>query len=373
MFKKSISIVLALLLVLSSTVALAADNTGEELYTIALIANGSGELGCSHIDAAPGTVVTITASANTGSAFYIWTSAPDVAFADRSCEITTFVMPAYDVYITANFVTNAIVDGTTDVAPGVTADTHTIKFYPQGGSYVEKIIVADGAIATEPTPPTCDGYVFAGWTTDPYGKNPFSFYNTPITDSLELYAQWKPASSVAQFADLGNHAWAKDAITRLVARGIVNGTSATTYSPAKNITRADFITLIVRAFGFRATFENNFSDVPQNAYYYNAVGIAKELGIATGSGNNKFNPTAPITRQDIMVIIHRAAKEAGVTLTPTTYPDFADMKFVDSYAFEAVNILTQAEIITGNGNKINPKNYATRAEVAVILDRLLKK
>ena len=282
-------------------------------------------------------------------------------------------MPAYDVYITANFVANAIVDEAgASSNPGAIAD-HYITFHSQGGSYVDRISVANGAIATEPTPPTCDGYIFVGWTTDAFGNNPFTFYNTPITQSIDLYAQWKPISAGSQFTDLGNHAWAEEAITRLVSKGVVNGTSATTYSPAKNITRADFITLIVRAFGFRATFSENFSDVSSSAYYYNAVGIAKELGIATGSGDNKFNPTASITRQDIMVIIDRAAKKAGVTLTPVSYPTFSDTADVSDYAKDAVNLLTQSGIVTGAGDKINPKKYATRAEVAVILDRLLNK
>jgi len=366
---------LSLLLVLSSTVALASDDLAatDELYSIGLVSIGNGVIDITHLKAAPGTVVTVYATPVTGNAFYTWTSDSDsVQFVDPYCAQTSFVMPASNIIIRATFIQQAIVDSAGGNNSSGTK-THLITFNTQGGSYIERIFVADGAIATEPTPPTCDGYVFAGWSTDAYGENPFTFYGTPITDSFELYAQWIPAASVSQFTDLENHAWAKDAISRLVARRIINGTSATTYAPGKNITRADFITLVVRAFGFRADFDSNFSDVPAGAYYYNAVGIAKDLGIATGSGNDKFNPTAPITRQDIMVIIDRATKEAGITLKSVTYPEFADEGDVSDYAKEAVKLLTQAEIITGAGDKINPKSNATRAEVAVILDRLLNK
>ena len=107
------------------------------------------------------------------------------------------------------------------------------------------------------------------------------------------------------FTDLGNHAWADDAITRLAARGIINGITATTYGPARNITRADFTTLIVRAFGFEGEAAS-FADVSANAYYAETVGIAKTLGIVGGVNESDFAPTAEITRQDMMVIVARA-------------------------------------------------------------------
>ena len=383
MLKKSIALVLSLLLVFSSTVAFAAD--GEDAsteYSVTLLTLGGGVLQASQNWATPGTVITIMASPQTGYIFYNW-STDDVSLKATGENVSTFVMPAHDVTITGNFVINPLLGGITGGNGGsaeggdysdipVGATTYTISFDAQGGSYVEKIVVVEGETINAPTPPTCDGYVFSGWTTDPFGKQPFSF-STKIYNSLTLYAQWTPASQAETFTDLGGYAWAKDSIYSLYYQGIINGTSATTYAPSKNITRADFITLIVRAFGFKVDFASNFSDVPESAYYYNAVGIAKELGIATGSGENKFNPTAPITRQDIMVIIHRATEKAGVNLSPVSYPSFSDMNSVSAYAVDAVNLLTRSEIITGAGDKINPKKYATRAEVAVILDRLLKK
>ena len=196
-----------------------------------------------------------------------------------------------------------------------------------------------------------------------YADGKMTFYTDTFGDFTIVY---NPKS----FTDLGNHAWASEAITRLAARGIINGITATTYGPARNITRADFTTLIVRAFGFEGEAAS-FADVPANAYYAEPVGIAKRLGIVGGVNESDFAPTAEITRQDMMVIVARALDKAGYVLDASESPEFSDTAEVADYAKDAVQMLTASGIIAGAGGKINPKGKTTRAEVAVILDRIL--
>ena len=172
------------------------------------------------------------------------------------------------------------------------------------------------------------------------------------------------------FTDLANHKWASDAIIRLAARGIINGITETTYGPAKNITRADFTTLIVRTFGFEGDVAT-FADVAPNTYYAESVGIAKTLGIVGGVNATDFAPTAEISRQDMMVIIARALEAAGYELSAENAPEFDDLDQVADYAKDAVAKLTAAGIIAGKNGMIDPMGKATRAEVAVILDRIL--
>lgn len=172
------------------------------------------------------------------------------------------------------------------------------------------------------------------------------------------------------FGDLGGHKWANDAVTRLAAREIINGTSATTYAPGANITRADFTVLTVRTFGFAAEGGEEFSDVDKNAYYADAVAVAQKLGIVGGSAG-KFNPKAQISREDMMVIIARALDKAGYTLSSDEKTNFSDTNQVSSYASDAVNKLTASGVVAGSNGKINPKGKTTRAEVAVLLDRLV--
>jgi len=177
------------------------------------------------------------------------------------------------------------------------------------------------------------------------------------------------------FSDIEDYSWAQKQIEVLASKGIINGTSATTYSPGLYVTRADFITLLTRALEIKADFSKNFDDVKSTDYYYNAIGVAKELGIAVGTGNNKFNPNQHITRQDMMVLILRALKIADINLSEGSKKDidrFIDTSSVSDYALEAVATLVKEGIIIGSNNKIRPKEYTTRAETAVMIYRIYK-
>ncbi|MBQ7120163.1 MAG: S-layer homology domain-containing protein, partial [Oscillospiraceae bacterium] len=92
--------------------------------------------------------------------------------------------------------------------------------------------------------------------------------------------------TAARFVDLGNHAWASDAINALAEAGIIKGTSETTFSPANNITRADFAILLVRAFGLSSDDTENFADVSESDYFAKELAIARNTGIVNGIGDN---------------------------------------------------------------------------------------
>ncbi len=177
-------------------------------------------------------------------------------------------------------------------------------------------------------------------------------------------------SNVPQFMDLGNHAWAADAITTLADDGIIRGTTSDTYSPAKNITRADFASLLVRAFKLSSDNAENFADVAANDYFAAELAIARNTGIVNGIGDNKFAPRNTITRQDMMVIVYRALTKLGVELqsADVDYEDFAE---VSDYAQDAVKALVASNLVNGKSGKIAPTDYTTRAEVAVLIKRIL--
>ena len=180
-------------------------------------------------------------------------------------------------------------------------------------------------------------------------------------------------NTVKTFTDLAGYDWAKMQIETLASTGVINGTSETTYSPGKNITRADFICMLVRALQLNEAIDGNFSDVPSTAYYYQAVGTAKNLGVAMGKGDNLFMPEENISRQDMMVIISRAMKISGMQLddSASDLGGFKDASKVADYAVNAAAQLNKAGIIMGNDGNINPDGTATRAETAVIMYRIL--
>ncbi|MCM3039958.1 glycosyl hydrolase family 8 [Paenibacillus motobuensis] len=183
-----------------------------------------------------------------------------------------------------------------------------------------------------------------------------------------------PAPAKKSFSDVGEkYLWAKNAIEELAGAGIIKGTTESTFEPGKHISRADFIVMLVRALGLEADFDANFTDVASDAYYYEALGIAKQLGIATGIGGNKFEPKAEISRQDMMVLTARALKLVGKMNKVGSAADLS--KFTDSsklaeYAVESVASLAKAGIILGDGRAIHPVESATRAEVAVMIHRI---
>jgi hypothetical protein len=173
------------------------------------------------------------------------------------------------------------------------------------------------------------------------------------------------------FIDLIDCDWAKDAIFELASKNIILGTSENTFSPHENIKRADYAILLVRAMGYTETGPG-FDDVPEGAYYAEELAIARASGLVNGVGGNNYYPTAPISREDMMVIMARALgimSEADESVLD----DFVDASDISDYAKDAVSALVKANLISGSFGKINPKGYATRAEVAVLLYRVLNR
>ncbi|MBQ7119891.1 MAG: S-layer homology domain-containing protein [Oscillospiraceae bacterium] len=179
-----------------------------------------------------------------------------------------------------------------------------------------------------------------------------------------------PAESDVRFTDLGNHAWAEDAINALADKGIIKGTSETTYSPANNITRADFALLLVRAFEKESDNTENFADVSETDYFAKELAIARNTGLVGGVGDNKFAPKENIKRCDMMLMVYRVLKAEGIELEVSDV-DMADIGDVPEYALDAVKALIGVGLVNGKNNLIAPNDNTTRAEVAVLLKRVL--
>ncbi|MBQ6697849.1 MAG: S-layer homology domain-containing protein, partial [Oscillospiraceae bacterium] len=180
-----------------------------------------------------------------------------------------------------------------------------------------------------------------------------------------------------RFTDLDNHEWAADAINTLADDGIIRGTTSDTYSPANNITRADFASLLVRAFDLSSSSTENFADVSVNDYFAKELAVARNTGIVNGIGDNKFAPRNTITRQDMMVIVYRALNslplegKVAPQATDEVLSQYHDFPTVAPYARDAVSALIGAGLVNGKSGRIAPSDYTTRAEVAVLIKRIL--
>lgn len=179
----------------------------------------------------------------------------------------------------------------------------------------------------------------------------------------------------AGFVDMDNYEWAKEAVNTLHEKGIVYGITDDLFAPEREITRAEFITLLMR--GFELIGEDascNFEDVPDGSWCYPAVSMAYSMGIVSGYSDTYFGADDKVSRQDMAVMIIRLLDKLGLTLdNEQTYEGFADDNEISDYARESVIRLYEAGIISGVGeNRFDPKGTATRAASARILYATLK-
>lgn len=188
-----------------------------------------------------------------------------------------------------------------------------------------------------------------------------------------------------EFSDVDNH-WAKNAINDLGSRLVVSGTGDDhRYEPEREITRAEFATIVVRALGLMRPAEERtaavFSDVSQEAWYVNGVSIAYQNGIISGYGNGQFGPNDRITREQAMSMIARAMKITGLPVvsgeeaeTTKLLGRFGDLAQSASWAQKSIATCVKAGVVAGKSeNMLAPKDEITRAEAAVIVQRLLQK
>jgi len=194
-----------------------------------------------------------------------------------------------------------------------------------------------------------------------------------VTFTTTHFSHYAVAYVKKTFADLETVPWAKKQIEVLASKGIINGTSADTYSPGKKITRADYLVLLVKSLGLAARVEDNFDDIKEGSYYYDEVGIAKKLGLTRGVGNNLFTPQAPITRQDMMVFTEKAlslTEKTSGSVTEADLKKFKDKSLIAPYAVKSAAALVQEGLVSGWNHMLAPLRHTTRAEAAALLYRI---
>ncbi len=218
-------------------------------------------------------------------------------------------------------------------------------------------------------------YVLLQYVADEEEEEEDSAPTIPTTDVEDDVPDVPQTPDIARFIDLGNYSWATDAIDSLADKGIIKGTGETTFSPEKNITRADFACLLVRAFEKTSDNSENFSDVSATDYFARELAIARNTGLVGGIGDNKFAPRESIKRCDMMLMVYRILKSEEIDFVGDgvlDVPQYSDFDSVPEYAREAVSALIGEGLVNGKGDKIAPLENTTRAEVAVLLQRVLE-
>ena len=261
-----------------------------------------------------------------------------------------------DLILSDYYLNRIYVDGTTktavEIIPQITNGSITVRTSGGGGS------------SPTPTPPP---------TVSPSPSPSPSASPSPTPQASE-----EPVSS-SGFVDVGKDVeWAEEAITELAKAGIVSGsvssdTGEKVFEPNNKITRAEFAKLIVGAFNLpEATDDANYSDVNKDDWFFKTIATASKLGIVMGYEGGIFNPNKEITREEMCVMLIRAAKAIGLNI-PEAELSFDDSSSVSDFAISSIAGLAKLGIINGVGdNNFAPLNNATRAESAKVIYQIYK-
>ncbi|TEB08244.1 Cellulosome-anchoring protein precursor [Pelotomaculum schinkii] len=188
---------------------------------------------------------------------------------------------------------------------------------------------------------------------------------TITVDHFTLYAVM--AKRAVAFADIAGH-WAQENIEKLVATGAVNGYPDDTFRPDSSITRAEFVTVLVKACKLEPQQGKIFADT-QEHWAKDSISTASFHGIIDGYSDEAFGPDDPVTREQAAVMVVKAAKLAAPLSNGTSFTDSAE---ISGWATGAVAAAVQNGVINGYpDNTFRPKADTTRAEAVTIIVKAL--
>lgn len=241
-----------------------------------------------------------------------------------------------------------------------------------GGDYnaVDDVIVALNStittMLTPPPPPVISGGSiggsFGGGSSSVTVTTPPKTEEEPIPESNA--DDEKPA-----YTDMNSAKWALEAVEQLSSMGVINGYEDNTFRPDNNVTRAEFLKMLIELTGVSEKKEALFNDVKESDWFYSYVVSAYGAGFAQGY-NNFFYPNNDITRQDMCVMCMNVLKYYDFQ-TSEAQLDFSDKEDIADYAASALQTLYDMKIISGMPDgSFKPENTATRAEAANVIYKM---
>jgi len=181
--------------------------------------------------------------------------------------------------------------------------------------------------------------------------------------------QWLPPSATNPFLDVPNEPdWRNAGVSWATLNGITVVPAGSNFRPGDNVTRAEFVTFLHRVFRSPSAPLAPFTDMPADTTFRAAISWAYSLGITTGApaGSSTFRPNAPITREEIAVMLHRAMGGSA----PSSLGGYTDANAISSWARPAVNWAVFNEILGQGVTTLRPGANASRAEAVTMLYRL---
>lgn len=243
--------------------------------------------------------------------------------------------------------TSAVNNGGVNASPSTAEKgaTITLTLSPDKGYKLDKLTVTDGSGKSVSTVKKSDTvYTFT---------MPASAVKVGVS-----YVKATETPSETKFNDVSANDWFASAVDYVTGKGMMNGTAANTFSPKANTTRGMLMTVLARHAGEDTT--------GGSVWYEKGMNWAKANGVSDGT-----NPQVNITREQLAAMLYRYAQNKKYDVSGAKSLDgYTDAQSVSSYAVPALQWANAAGVVNGkSGSKLDPKGYATRAEVAAMLMR----
>ena len=174
------------------------------------------------------------------------------------------------------------------------------------------------------------------------------------------------------FRDVSKRDWYYDDVVYVYRKGYMDGMSSTRFGGELNTTRGQIVTILWRLTGEpRATKRNPFTDVSSSQYYYDAISWAYDAGVVDGFDAHTFKPDQNVTREQLAAILYRYAEYMNLSTSGSAYlAKYRDADKIANWAYDAMAWANYRGLINGtSATRIDPKGYATRAQIAAILHR----
>ena len=339
--------------------------SGEKKYTVTLD-YADGDTKDSVYTVTEGTELTLPTPSRSGYTFEGWY--------DGSSRVSSPYKVTKDVILTAEWDYNG-----SSSSSGSTRYTVSVEDTDNGSVKVSPTRASKGSTVTVTVKPD-EGYELDELTvTDKNGDS------VKLTDKGDgKYTFKMPASKVTveavftavepeglPFTDVTSGDWFYDAVAYVYDKGMMEGTTDTTFAPTMNLTRS-MIAQVLYNLEERpeAPGAAGFPDVAAGAWYADAVNWAAARGIVKGYDTGAFGPEDSVTREQLAAILYRYAQAKGYDTTQggMAVREFSDSASISDWAQTAMSWAVNAQVLSGKGNGVlDPQGTATRAEVAQML------
>ncbi|MCM3749635.1 S8 family serine peptidase [Paenibacillus pasadenensis] len=197
---------------------------------------------------------------------------------------------------------------------------------------------------------------------------------TTVTVNRPGFSVYAAATGGATFKDIAG-SWAQSRIQSLSDKLLINGTAAGMFTPKANVTRAEFAAMLTRGLGLTAAAKAPFSDLTAGAWYNDAVSAAYAAGLINGYSDGTFRPNGIISRQELAVMLAKAATLAGVTADSGKFTTYSDAARFGAFAKDSISLVTSAGLmegsVAGSATIFNPLGATTREAAATVIHKLL--